>query len=42
MNAASYYVKFASTGTAPGGTGAVNAGSGFWEEATGLGYRCRC
>jgi hypothetical protein len=32
---ASYYVKFASTGNAPGGTSAVNEGSGFWEEARG-------
>jgi hypothetical protein len=31
----SYYVKFASTGNAPGGTSAVNEGSGFWEEARG-------
>jgi hypothetical protein len=28
-------VKFASTGNAPGGTSAVNEGSGFWEEARG-------
>ncbi len=32
---ASYYVKFASTGNAPGGTSAVNEGSGFWEESRG-------
>jgi len=32
---ASYYVKFTSTGNAPGGTSAVNQGSGFWEEARG-------
>jgi len=32
---ASYYVQFASTGNAPGGTSAVNEGSGFWEEARG-------
>lgn len=31
----SYYVKFASTGNAPGGTSAVNAGSGYWEESRG-------
>lgn len=32
---ASYYVKFASSGNAPGGTSSVNEGSGFWEEARG-------
>ena len=31
----SYYVTFSATGNAPGGTGAVNAGSGYWEEARG-------
>ena len=32
---ASYYVIFAATGNAPGGTSAVNAGSGYWEESRG-------
>jgi hypothetical protein len=31
----SYYVKFVSTGNIPGGSGTVNAGSGYWEEARG-------
>ena len=31
----SYFVQFSSTGNAPGGTSAVNAGSGYWEEARG-------
>ena len=32
---ASYYVKFISTGNAPGGSSSVNAGSGYWEESRG-------
>jgi len=32
---ASYYVQFASTGNAPGGTSAVSEGSGYWEESRG-------